>query len=378
MLNIQALPLKSLSGLLLFLWSPSSAQALSLSLQPLPGKFKQPVFLTAPAGSDLLFVIEQQGMIWKIAKGQPKTLFLDLRRQIQAGGEKGLLSMAFAPDYLRHGRFFLNYTTGTPLKTRISEWRANPQKQTIIQGSERVLLEIPQPYQNHNGGQIAFGKDGMLYIGMGDGGSANDPHGNGQNPNSLLGKILRIDVSKGPGYRIPTDNPFQRQAGYRPEIWAYGLRNPWRFSFDRQTGELYLGDVGQNRFEEIDLVEKGQNYGWNRQEGFSCFSPPQNCSSKGLTAPLVAYGRQAGIAVTGGYVYRGKRFPALSGLYLYGDFGSGKVWGLKQKQKKILWHQPLLNSGLNISSFGEDGHGELYLLDYSKGRIYRIEAGSRK
>ncbi len=353
------------------------ASALQISLKQSASGFKQPVYLTAPSGSSDLYVVEQAGMI-RLRSGSKwlTTPFLDLHSQVVSGGEMGLLSLAFHPQYTRNGRFFLNYTTGSPLKTRISEWRANPKTKRVIAGSERVLLEIAQPYRNHNGGQIAFGPDQKLYIGMGDGGSANDPQGHGQNLSSLLGKILRIDVDQGHPYRIPSDNPFLKQSGLRPEIWAYGLRNPWRFSFDRATGELYAGDVGQNRFEEIDLIQRGGNYGWKIREGLACFFPENNCPSTGLKAPLQVYDHSQGVSVTGGFVYRGSKYPALKGIYLYADFGSGTIWGLKQSKGKNSWNQVLLNSGLQVSSFGQDGQGELYLLDYSNGRVFQIEARS--
>lgn len=363
--------------LLVGLLPHSGASALQISLKQQHSGLKQPVYLTAPSGSSDLYVVEQAGMI-RLRSGSKwqTTPFLDLHSQVVSGGEMGLLSLAFHPQYTRNGRFFLNYTTGSPLKTRISEWRANPKTKQVIAGSERVLLEIAQPYRNHNGGQIAFGNDQKLYIGMGDGGSANDPQGHGQNLSSLLGKILRIDVDQGPPYRIPSDNPFLKRPGVRPEIWAYGLRNPWRFSFDRATGELYAGDVGQNRFEEIDLIQKGGNYGWKIREGFACFFPENNCPSTGLKAPLGVYDHSQGVSVTGGFVYRGSKYPALKGIYLYADFGSGTLWGLKQNKGKNTWNQVLLNSGLQVSSFGQDGQGELYLLDYSNGRVFQIEARS--
>lgn len=363
--------------LLILLLPVSPALALKISLRALQGGFQQPVHLTAAAGLPEVFVTEQRGRIYRFVPGKSQpVLFLNLSERVVSGGEMGLLSLAFAPDFQRSGRLFLNYTTGMPLRTRIAEWRANPRTLKLIPGSERIVLEIIQPYRNHNGGQLAFGPDGQLYIGTGDGGSANDPHGYGQNLNTLLGKMLRIDIRQGPPYHIPRDNPFIAQAGRRPEIWAYGLRNPWRFSFDRKTGELYAGDVGQNRFEEIDLIRKGGNYGWNIREARACFSPPKNCQSKGLQPPLISYEHSAGNSVTGGFVYRGRRFPALQGVYLYADFGSGKIWGLKQKKGKVSWNQQLYDSHLNISSFGEDSHGELYLLDYSKGQVYQIEAWS--
>jgi glucose/arabinose dehydrogenase len=372
----KSLKMGLMGGLALYLLSVSSSSALQLSLSPFVSNLKAPVYLTAPTGSSDIYIVEQAGLIQRIQPKRAKSLFLDLRAKVVSGGEMGLLSLAFHPKYQQNGRFFLNYTTGSPLKTRISEWRANPRTHTVIAGSERVILEVAQPYRNHNGGQLAFGSDHKLYIGFGDGGSANDPQGHGQRLNSLLGKILRIDIDQGRPYGVPKDNPFFKRKGARPEIWAYGLRNPWRFSFDRLNGELYAADVGQNRFEEIDLVQRGGNYGWNIQEGFSCFSPPQKCPTKGLKAPLAVYDHTQGVSITGGFVYRGRQFPSLQGIYLYADFGSGRIWGLKQRQGKTVWNQVLFKSGLQISSFGQDGQGELYLLDYSNGRVFQIKAGS--
>lgn len=374
MFNLSKLT-KMIPLFLLILFSSYPARALNISLRPLQGGFQMPVHLTAAPKQPEIFVVEQKGRIYHFLPGKRQPiLFLDIRDRVVSGGEMGLLSLAFAPDFQRSGRFFLNYTTGYPLKTRIAEWRANPRTLQVIPGSEQIILEIFQPYRNHNGGQLAFGPDEQLYIGTGDGGSANDPHGYAQNLNTLLGKILRIDIRQGRPYRIPTDNPFVGQAGRRPEIWAYGLRNPWRFSFDRKTGALWAGDVGQNRFEEINLIHKGGNYGWNIREGFVCFSPPNNCRHQGLQPPLISYDHRVGNSVTGGFVYRGQRYPALQGIYLYGDFGSGNIWGLKHQAGKVSWNQLLHTSHFAISSFGEDSQGELYLLDYSKGQVYHIEA----
>jgi glucose/arabinose dehydrogenase len=243
-------------------------------------------------------------------------------------------------------------------------------------GSETVIMEIPQPYGNHNGGQLAFGPDGYLYIGLGDGGSGSDPTGNGQNVGTVLGAILRIDVegvSDEKSYAIPPDNPFVGIDGVREEIWAYGLRNPWRFSFDTETGFLWAGDVGQNRWEEIDVVKKGLNYGWNIMEGRHCFSPATDCDSTALEMPVAEYARAEGCSITGGYVYRGGDVPWLVGAYVYGDFCSGKIWGLGYDDGSVTEQALLLDSGLSITSFGQDLDGTLYVLSRNEG-IYRIHS----
>ena len=241
--------------------------------------------------------------------------------------------------------------------------------------SEEIVLEVEQPYANHSGGQLAFGPDGYLYIGLGDGGKAGDPHGNGQDTTTLLGSILRIDVREldnHGGYIIPPDNPFVGVDGdIRKEIWAYGLRNPWRFSFDRLTDELWAGDVGQNRVEEVDIVEPGRNYGWNTMEGSQCFEPSRSCDEEGLERPVAEYSHDDGCSITGGYVYRGDRLPALYGAYVYGDFCSGKVWGLRYDGSSVTEHMELVDSSLRISSFAEAPSGEIFVLSFDE-KIYRL------
>lgn len=366
-------PLLSSLLLSLVLLGPSCQAAPSpVKLKPVLHGLIQPVHLTGQGKR--LYITEQAGRIVIAEQGKLSAKpFLDIRDRVASGGEMGLLSMAFHPRYPQTPKLYVDYTSQAGgLHTRISEFRTDPKTGLGLPGSERILLKIKQPYANHNGGQIAFGRDGMLYIGMGDGGSGGDPQGHGQNRGSLLGKMLRIDVNGNP-YQVPADNPFVGQAGYRPEIWATGLRNPWRFSFDRATGLLYAADVGQNAWEEIDIVRKGGNYGWNTMEGRHCYAPANGCKQTGLQLPIAEYGRQAGQSVSGGYVYRGKRFTQLQGLYLYGDFVSGQLFGLRYDGNKVTWQQTLQKTGLNISAFGEDAAGELYLLDYS-GRIFQIEA----
>jgi glucose/arabinose dehydrogenase len=336
--------------------------------------FGEPLaMLQAPGDADRWYVVVKAGRVW-VFENRPDVvrseLFADIRERVQARySESGLLGMAFHPHFARNGQVFLSYTThGTPLLSRVSRFVSRDGGRTLDAGSETVLFEVPQPYANHNGGQIAFGPDGHLYIGLGDGGAAGDPRGNGQSVETLLGAMLRIDVDKGAPYAIPPDNPFAGGGG-RPEIYAWGLRNPWRWSFDRSSGELWAGDVGQNGWEEIDKIVRGGNYGWAIREGAHCYGT-ERCRTKGLIDPVAEYGHSEGCSVTGGYVYRGKAIPALQGAYLYGDFCSGRIWALCQGKGLS---RLLMNSGLNISSFAEGLDGELYVLHFSsQGEIYRL------
>jgi len=362
-----------------------------IQLQAVATGLDNPVTIThAGDGSGRLFVLEQAGKIRVIDKGglQEEAL-LDIRDSISAGGERGLLGLAFHPQFKQNGLLYLNYTAKRPnLKSFISEFRFKGK--TIDAKSERVLLSYDQPWGNHNGGQLAFGPDGYLYIGVGDGGSGNDPQNNGQNLSTLLGSILRIDVdhkSEGKAYAIPADNPFIKKPNARSEIYAYGLRNPWRFSFDRQSGQLYAADVGQDEVEEIDIIEKGRNYGWHVMEGPQC-TPGVNrdCNKKGYTLPIYSYTHEVGRSITGGYVYRGKAIPELCGTYLYGDFVNQAIWGLRYRDGKVVQHKTLYDpksiwnlaldyfrdDGLLISTFGEDEDGEVYVGAYQSGAIYRI------
>lgn len=348
----------------------------TLTLTKVAGGLKHPTTITNAAdGSGRLFIVEQGGKIRILHDGQvlPKP-FLDISHLVtRDGGEQGLLGLAFPPDYGHRKQFYVDYTNkegiGNTVIARIGLTsgdanRADPRSLTR-------LLTIKQPYANHNGGEIVFGPDKMLYIGMGDGGSAGDPKRNGQNTRTLLGKLLRIDVlGATEPYAVPAGNPFGN------EIWAYGLRNPWRFSFDRGTGDLYIADVGQDLVEEIDYQPAGKgagaNYGWSIMEGSRCFRHP-GCKEEGLTMPVAEYRHGEGdCSVTGGYVYRGKH-KALQGIYFYGDFCSGRIWGLKREEGN--WKTWLVKeSGLAISTFGEDESGELYVADYAKGDIYRFGA----
>lgn len=345
-----------------------------------------PVGLEAPNdGTGRLFVVEQGGTIRIIQQNGAlsPTAFLDITAKVESGGEKGLLGLAFHPNYISNGRFFVNYThrTGTQLQTFISEFHVSTTDPNLADPTERQLLVVDQPFDNHNGGQLAFGPvDGFLYIGLGDGGSAGDPFGNGQSLTTLLGKILRIDVDSTPPvgqqYVIPTDNPFAVSGGL-PEIWAYGLRNPWRFSFDTPTGRLFAGDVGQDRFEEVDLITSGGNFGWNTMEGNHCFSPSTGCSMTGLIPPITEYPHDAtgGTAIIGGFFYRGSNVPALVGMYVFGDLSSGHVWGLTEVTLGNWQRTLMLTHHLTVSAFGRDTAGELYLVDYGDGAILRLQAG---
>ncbi|HEU4782695.1 MAG TPA: PQQ-dependent sugar dehydrogenase [Ktedonobacterales bacterium] len=351
-------------------------------LQPFATGLRSPVHLTyAPGQTDRVYVVEQTGRVMVVGmdgavRAQP---FLDVHQLISTGGERGLLSIAFHPDYARNGSFFVDYTatdgTVTVVRYHVSQtdpYRADP-------ASAQIILTVAHPVANHNGGLLLFGSDGYLYIGIGDGGSGNSA--NGQRKNTLLGKILRIDVdhtSAGRQYAIPSDNPFANQAGARPEIWAYGLRNPWRFSFDRSAHDLYIGDAGQNAVEEIDYQpaasKGGQNYGWAIYEGNSCYAGGSACSTGGLTAPVATYGHEDGnCVVVGGYVYRGQKYPSLTGAYFYGDTCSGRMWSFPAADARDghVAAQQILDTPLLISSFGEDATGELYVvsLDGSVSRI---------
>jgi glucose/arabinose dehydrogenase len=333
-------------------------------------------------GSGRLFINEQAGKVRVVsaAGALSPTPFLDLTSRIKLGGERGLLGLAFHPHFATNRRLFVDYTRARDGGTVVSELRASADGSRVDPSSERIILFVPQPFANHNGGQLAFGPDGYLYIGLGDGGSGGDPYGNGQNRHVLLGKILRIDVdgphAAGKAYGIPPDNPFAA-GGFapgegRPEVWAYGLRNPWRFSFDRITGDLYIGDVGQNAWEEIDRQPLdppgGANYGWNLMEGNHCFL--SGCDPTGLTMPIAEYSHVLGCSVTGGYVYRGTAQPALRGMYIFGDYCSGRLFTV-HSEDGALTTRTVAESGLNISSFGEDEAGELYLVDL-RGGLYRV------
>ncbi|HXV13664.1 MAG TPA: PQQ-dependent sugar dehydrogenase [Candidatus Krumholzibacteria bacterium] len=335
-------------------------------------EFRRPIDLQSPRdGSNRLFVAEQDGVVRVFtnrADTRASAVFLDIRDKVNTdGNEMGLLGLAFSPSFATDKSFFVDYTASkwTRRITRVARFRADATGSTAVPASEEVVIEIAQPWSNHNGGQVAFGPDGMLYIAMGDGGSAGDPQGNGQNRAALLGKILRLDVSKRP-YAIPADNPFRGNPdGWKEEVWAYGLRNPWRFSFDRETGQLWTGDVGQVTWEEINVIEQGKNYGWDCREGDGPYEPSHERSSACADAgnfvdPVWSYGRTEGISVTGGYVYRGSALPDLVGWYVYADYGTGRVWALRVENGEPE-NRLLVDTDLMISSFGVDEADELYI-----------------
>ena len=343
-----------------------------------------PVFLTAPPGDQTrLFVVEKTGRIRIVRNGSLLPVpFLDLSARVSSGGERGLLGLAFHPGYAGNGRFVVHYTNPAG-DTRVAVFRVSADPDRADAASEQVILAVEQPFANHNGGMLAFGPDGHLYVALGDGGSGGDPQGHGQNRGSLLGKLLRLAVDGAGTATVPLDNPFAGQAGLRGEIWSYGLRNPWRFGFDRQTGDLYIADVGQQSREEINLGTaaegggRGVNYGWNVMEGTRCFFPPQGCVPAGLTLPVLEYGHGEGCSVTGGYVYRGTLLPALTGLYFYADYCAGWVRSFRAAGRIATDSREwtALAPGGEITSFGEDARGELYLL-VADGRVLRIVAAN--
>ena len=330
-------------------------------------------------GQDHIFVTEQPGRVRVFPNDQQASeaqIFLDIRNRVsEVDNEEGLLGLAFDPNYKSNGYFYVYYSAANPRRSVVSRFSVSGNDPNVADpDSEFIIMEIPQPYGNHNGGQIAFGPDGYLYVGLGDGGAGGDPLGNGQNTGTLLAAILRVDVggvSDGDNYRIPPDNPFAGVGGAREEIWAYGLRNPWRFSFDKATGLLWVADVGQDRWEEIDVVEKGLNYGWNIMEGRHCFSPSVGCDMTGLELPLAEYDHSDGCSITGGYVFRGSGMTSLLGAYVYGDFCSGKIWGLRYDGESVTEQMLLVDSNLLIASFGQDLAGNLYILSRNEG-IYRL------
>lgn len=342
--------------------------------------FNQPVeFTHAGDGSNRVFVIEQKGKIRVFennASAKTAGIYLDIEHKVSSEGEMGLLGLAFHPNFKQNGYFYVNYTKRKPLETIIARYKvASSAANKVDASSETILLKISQPYDNHNGGKIAFGPDGFLYIALGDGGAWGDQHNYAQNRSSLLGKILRIDIDKTEkgNYGIPTDNPYvNNKEGFREEIYAYGLRNPWRFSFDTKTGQLWVGDVGQNEFEEIDIITKGGNYGWRLKEANRCYNPRKDCDNGNLTDPIHQYPRSEGVSISGGFVYRGATVPLLQGKYIYADYSNGKVWALSFDGNKKTNNQLLTNEGGSVSAFGEDADGELYVLDHNSGTIKRF------
>lgn len=365
-------------GLIILLLSLSSIQA-QLTLQDaFPNlTFSSPVFLThAGDNTDRIFVIEQPGRIKVFPNSSSASnakTFLDITDRVAYGGEMGLLGLAFHPDYANNGYFYVNYTADNPLRTIIARFQVTSNPDSADKNSEFQILTFSQPYTNHNGGWIAFRPtDGYLYIGTGDGGSGGDPQNNGQSIYTMLGKILRIDVDGGTPYAIPSSNPFYDSTGnVVREIYAWGMRNPWRSSFDPVTDWFWCADVGQNAWEEIDIIENGKNYGWRVMEGFHCYNPPSGCDTSGKVLPIWEYGHNPECSITGGYVYRGVNVPELAGKYIYGDYCSNKIWSLEYDGINPPTNTYLLTATGSLTSFGVDQQNELYLTSFN-GKIYKF------
>jgi glucose/arabinose dehydrogenase len=344
--------------------------------------FEFPVDIQSPKdGTNRIFVLSQPGEIYVFDNNsdtKEKKVFLDIRGKVLYGGEMGLLGLAFHPNYKENGFFYLDYTTDNPRRTVISRFQVSKTDPAVADPlSEEILLEVEQPYENHNGGQISFGPDGYLYISLGDGGSGGDPLNAGQDLKNLLGKLLRIDVNSnedGKKYSIPIDNPFKGNSkGYKEEIYAYGLRNVWRFSFD-MNNRLWAADVGQNKWEEINLIDKGKNYGWRIMEATHCYNPETNCDTTGLVLPVWEYGHNdmGGFSITGGFVYSGESAPGLKNKYIYADYVSGRIWQL-EFVNKLVSNKLLIDSDLMIATFGVDESNELYFADYKNdGKLYKF------
>ena len=376
-------------------------QSATLSSKLIADGFKKPIFVTShPEDASLLYVVEQGGRIKIINNGKAAVApFLDIDKRVvnpnRPGDERGLLGFAFHPNHAKNGKFYVNYMNNDGY-TVVSEFSVKSKKKAD-HTSERILFDLEQPYRNHNGGHMEFGPDGYLYISIGDGGKAGDPLNAGQDLNTLFGKVIRIDVNTHP-YGIPESNPYYGQKDKRGEVWAWGFRNVWRFSFDRKTGDIYYGDVGQNKWEEVNYEPAGSpggvNYGWRLMEASHCYNPKNNCLKDGLTMPIVEYPNDAnymvilgggsqedaeGCSVTGGYVYRGKEIKGLQGYYLFGDYCSGNIWTFKVLNGKAVEFENrteeinLANGEFTtyISSFGEDANGELYIVEYNGG-IYKL------
>jgi len=335
------------------------------------------LMLQAPDDDSRWYILEKAGRVLRVTSEGANTLstvFVDITERVDSGpNEAGLLGMAFDPQYATNGYVYLSYTTSDPsLTSVISRFSRSPDGNTLQADSEQVLLRVSQPYSNHNGGNIAFGPDGYLYIGFGDGGSGGDPQGNGQNTQTMLGSILRLDVNNGTPYGIPATNPFASGEQGRPEIYAWGFRNPWRWSFDRSTGKLWVADVGQNSWEEVSIVTAPGNFGWNTKEGTHCFQS-SSCNVPGLIDPVVEYSHEFGCSITGGFVYRGSAIPSLQGTYLYSDYCSGTLWGAREDGNGGYQSFQILSTGLNVSSFGEGNDGEIYII-HIEGGFYKLVA----
>ena len=348
----------------------------ALELIPVVDGLESPLYLTATPGDDRLFIVEQPGRI-RIVKGGallPEP-FLDIVARVGSGGERGLLGLAFHPQYSSNGLFYVDYTDRSG-DTRVERYRVTEDPDVADPASARLVLVVDQPFSNHNGGMALFGPDGKLYVGLGDGGSGGDPQEHGQNKATLLGSLLRLDVDAGDPYAVPPDNPFVGDAGARPEIWAWGLRNPWRFAFDGPTGQLYVADVGQNQWEEVNVVPAasgGLNFGWNLMEGEHCFSQSP-CQDASLVRPVLEYDHAEGCSVTGGFVYRGEALPSLVGHYFYSDYCGGWIRSFRlvdgEASEQRDWE---LDAG-RVLSFGEDADGELYVMNQD-GEVFRLGEG---
>ena len=365
-------------GVCLLTACTSLATANELALEQVADGLPQPTAVThAGDGSGRLFVVLQGGRIVIVEDGRVLSEpFLDIRGLISAGGERGLLDVAFHPDYAQNGTFFVNYTD-TSGDTVVARYRISNDPNRADPASGSVVLTVGQPRGNHNGGQTRFGPDGYLYIALGDGGGGGDPYGNGQDLTTLLGALLRLDVDTAEPYAVPADNPFVHDPEARDEIWAYGLRNPWRFSFDRETGDLWIADVGQGAWEEINLQPAGsaggENYGWNIMEGTHCFPQGTSCDTDGLVLPVITYANGSGnCSVTGGYRYRGEALVDLQGRFIFGDYCSGTIWGASQGTDGGWTFETLLDTGFRIATFGEGETGELYVADHGGGAVYRL------
>lgn len=353
----------------LFREAPPSTD--SFVLETVAEGLRRPLFVThANDDSSRIFIMEQGGVVYVQGDDGERTTFLDISGLVSPAAnsanytERGLLGLVFAPDYAESGEFYVNYTnqSGT---TILARYQVSADADVADANSAQILFEQDQPFPNHNGGHLAFGSDGYLYMALGDGGAAGDPLAAGQNPQTLLGSIIRIDVSGGGDYLIPEDNPFVTGEDGAPEVWSFGWRNPWRFSFDRETGDMYIGDVGQNQWEEINFEPRGiggQNYGWNAFEANTVFN--SNVRAPRAVDPVADYNHSQGCSVTGGYIYRGSAIPDLAGVYFYGDYCSGNIWYAYRDTEGNWQSELFLETGMQISSFGEDGDGELYVVNY--------------